>query len=176
MSQNVKTLEVQVTRRRRGIFCFMAGELEFQVKEQRFYLEQSKARLLPPFASIEAEADAKEKECLENPPEFFDPEDGEMSMIYEAAFHQGLEHYDLLNEMRDRTVLGIAAGMYHHFEKSFRVRVARELRQSGWVIGKKPGIRSGGRTGVILKRCLWPSAGMCHPCLDTRILKPCDWL
>ncbi|ASK93082.1 hypothetical protein Xtri_22695 [Xanthomonas campestris pv. trichodesmae] len=130
-------MQVQVTRRRRGVFCFMAEEIALRVKEQRFYLDQSKARLLSPFASIEAEADAIEKECLENPPDFFAPENSDMSMVYEAAFHRSLEHYDLLLEMRERTLLGIAAGMYHHFEKSFRVRVARELRQSGWVIGKK---------------------------------------
>lgn len=137
MSQTPKTLGVPVTRRRRGIFCFMAEEIALQVKEQRFYLVESKARLLPPFASIEAEADAKEKECREIPPEYFDPEDGDMSMVYEAAFHRGLEHYELLQEMRQRTILGIAAGMYHHFDKSLRVRVARELRQSGWVVGEK---------------------------------------
>lgn len=131
-------MQVQVTRRRRGVFCFMAEKIALRVKEQRFYLDQSKARLLSPFASIEAEADAMEKECLENPPEFFDPENWDMSMVYEAAFHRSLEHYDLLHEMRERTLLGIAAGMYHHFEKSFRVRLARELRQSGWVIGKNP--------------------------------------
>ncbi|WP_415916259.1 hypothetical protein SE336_15670 [Xanthomonas arboricola] len=115
----------------------MAEEIALQVKEQRFYLAQAKARLLPPFASIEAEADAREKECVETLPDFFDPEDGDMSVVYEAAFHQGLEHYNLLQEMRQRTILGIAAGMYHHFDKSLRVRVARELRQSGWVVGEK---------------------------------------
>ncbi|UYK83721.1 hypothetical protein NG827_14765 [Xanthomonas sacchari] len=137
MSQTPKSWAVPVTRRRRGIFCFMGEEIAQQVEEQRFYLVESKARLLPPFASIEAEADAKEKECLESPPEYFDPEQWDMSMVYEAAFHRGLEHYDLLQEMRQRTILGIAAGMYHHFDKSLRVRVARELRQSGWVVGEK---------------------------------------
>ncbi|MCC4588908.1 hypothetical protein LL962_17675 [Xanthomonas sp. NCPPB 1067] len=115
----------------------MAEEIALRVREQRFYLDQSKARLLPPFASIEEEADAMGKECLGSPPEFFDPENWDMSMLYEAAFHRSLEHYDLLQEMRERTVLGIAAGMYHHFDKSFRLRVARELRQAGWVIGEK---------------------------------------
>lgn len=130
-------MQVLVTRRRSGVFCFMAEEIALRVKEQRFYLAQAKARLLTPFAAIEAEAEAMEQDCLENPPECFDPEQWDMSMVYEAAFHQSLEHYDLLHEMRERTLLGIAAGMYHHFEKSFRVRVARELRQAGWVIGEK---------------------------------------
>ncbi|MFY0186144.1 hypothetical protein PV767_18895 [Stenotrophomonas rhizophila] len=130
-------MQVLVTRRRSGVFCFMAEEIALRVKEQRFYLTQAKARLLTPFAAIEAEAEAMEQDCLENPPECFDPEQWDMSMVYEAAFHQSLEHYDLLHEMRERTLLGIAAGMYHHFEKSFRVRVARELRQAGWVIGEK---------------------------------------
>ncbi|MBV6808172.1 hypothetical protein [Xanthomonas euvesicatoria] len=136
MSQAPKTFVVPVTRRRRGIFCFTAKEIAQQVEEQRFYLVESKARLLPPFASIEAEADAMEKECLESPPEYFDPESGDMESVYEAAFFRGLEHYDLLQEMRQRTILGIAAGMYHHFDKSFRVRVERELRHSGWVVGE----------------------------------------
>lgn len=130
-------MQVQVTRRRRGVFCFIPEEIALRVKEQRFYLAQAKARLLPPFAEIEAEAEAMEKEYLENPPECPDPENWDMSMVYDAAFHQSLEHYDLLHEMRERTILGIAAGMYHHFEKSFRVRVARELRQAAWVIGMK---------------------------------------
>ncbi len=130
-------MQVYVTPRRKGVFAFMAEEIALRVKEQRFYLTQAKARLLTPFAAIEAEAEAMEQDCLENPRECFDPEHWDMSMVYEAAFHRSLEHYDLLHEMRERTLLGIAAGMYHHFEKSFRVRVARELRQAGWVIGEK---------------------------------------
>lgn len=126
-----------ITPRRRGVLCFMAEEIELRVKEQRFYLEQAKARLLSPFASIEEEADAMGQELLDNPPEFSVQEYGDMSVVYEAAFDRSLEHYGLLHEMRERTILGIAAGMYHHFDKSFRVRVARELRQAGWVIGTK---------------------------------------
>ncbi|WP_049452046.1 hypothetical protein [Stenotrophomonas maltophilia] len=89
-------MQVLVTRRRRGVFCFMAEEITLRVKEQHFYLAQAKARLLTPFAAIEAEAEAMEQECLDNPPECFDPEQWDMSMVYEAAFHRSLEHYDLL--------------------------------------------------------------------------------
>ncbi|MEA0681702.1 hypothetical protein [Xanthomonas campestris] len=131
------TNAVMLTPRRKGVFCFTAKEIALRVKEQGFYLEQAKGRLLSPFALISEEAEAVEKKFLDNPPEFPNPEDGDMSVVCEAAFHESLEHYDLLHEMRERTILSIAAGMYHHFDKSFRVRVARELRQAGWVIGTK---------------------------------------
>ncbi|MDV2451822.1 hypothetical protein [Xanthomonas hortorum] len=42
----------------------MAEEIVLRVKEQRFYLAQVKTRFLPLFASIEAEAEAMEKDCL----------------------------------------------------------------------------------------------------------------
>lgn len=130
-----------------GIFCIMKEELQLRIEEQCFYLEQSRARLLPPFANIEAEAEALEKEFVETIPDYFDPENSDMSDIYEAAFYHSLKHYDLLRDMRTRTILSIVAGMYHHFDKSYRTLVARELRQGGWVIGT--------HTREILWKCSW---------------------
>lgn len=56
-------MQVYVTPRRKGVFGFMAEEIALRVKEQRFYLTQAKARLLTPFAAIEAEAEAMEQDC-----------------------------------------------------------------------------------------------------------------
>ena len=127
---------VELSRRMHGVLCVMDEELRLRIKEQRFYLVQSKARLLPPFANIVAEADALEMEYVETIPDYFDPENSDMSEVYDAALRHGLEHYDLLQDMKSRTILSIVAGMYHHFDKCIRTMLARELGQGGWVIGK----------------------------------------
>ena len=138
---------VELSRRMHGVLCVMDEELRLRIKEQRFYLVQSKARLLPPFANIVAEADALEMEYVETIPDYYDPENSDMSEVYDAAFHHGLEHYDLLQDMKSRTILSIVAGMYHHFDKCIRTMLARELRQGGWVIGKN--------TRDIIWKCSW---------------------
>lgn len=131
----------------RSVFCVMKEELQLRIKEQQFYIEQSRARLLPPFANIEAEADVLEKEWVETGSVCFDPAISDISDVYEFAFHQSLEHYDLLQDMHMRTILSIVAGMYHQFDKSYRMMVARELHQAGWIIGTY--------TREIIWKCTW---------------------
>ncbi len=116
-------------------YQLLESERELRISEHRFYVEQSKSRLLSQFANIEAEADRAEEEHWERSGEFFDPECHDPADLAEAARDHGVEFYQLLSEMHDRTRLSVVAGMYHHWDKTFRRFLVREFRWPKLVIG-----------------------------------------
>lgn len=63
-------------------------------------------------------------------PDWHDPGD-----LAEAARDNGVEFYQLLSEMHDRTRFSVVAGMYHHWDKTFRRFLVREFRWPRLVIG-----------------------------------------
>lgn len=116
-------------------FQLMASERETLIAEHRFYVDQAKMRLLSQFANIEAEAEQAEQNHWDRSGENFDPEWHEQGDLAEAARDHGVEFYQLLSDMRDRTRLSVVAGMYHHWDKSFRRFLVREFRWPRLVIG-----------------------------------------
>lgn len=117
--------------------AFQLADLEREslIAEHRFYVEQAKTRLLSQFANIEAEAELAEQEHWIRSGESFDPEWHDQGDIAEAAREHGVQFYQLLSDMHDRTRLSVVAGMYHHWDKSFRRFLVRELRWPRLVIG-----------------------------------------
>lgn len=111
------------------------SERELRVSEHRFYVDQAKTRLLSQFANIEAEADQAESEHWERSGQSFDPDWHDPGDLADAARDHGLEFYQLLSEMHDRTRLSVVAGMYHHWDKTFRRFLVREFRWPKLVIG-----------------------------------------
>lgn len=111
------------------------SERELRISEHRFYVEQAKSRLLSQFANIEAEAEQAEAEHWEHSGQSFDPEWDDPGALAEAARDHGVELYQLLSDMHDRTRLSVVAGMYHHWDKTFRRFLVREFRWPGLVIG-----------------------------------------
>lgn len=111
------------------------SERELRVSEHRFYVEQAKTRLLSQFANIEAEADQAESEHWERSGQSFDPDWHDHGDLADAARDHGVEFYQLLSEMHDRTRLSVVAGMYHHWDKTFRRFLVREFRWPKLVIG-----------------------------------------
>lgn len=116
-------------------FQLVARERDLRISEHRFYVDQAKTRLLSHFANIEAEADQAEKELWERSGEFFDPDCHDPADLAEAARDHGMEFYQLLCDMHDRTRLSVVAGMYHQWDKSFRRFLVREFKWPRLVVG-----------------------------------------
>src|SRR5690606_18906531 len=93
-----------------------------------FYVDQARARLLSRFENIDEEADRASNAWVEARSEYFDPDIHDPSEIYDGAFDAGLQLYDLLSDMRERTRLSVVAGMYHEWDKQFRGWVTNEVR------------------------------------------------
>lgn len=116
-------------------YQLMDSERELRISEHRFYVEQAKSRLLSQFSNIEAEAEQAESEHWERSGQSFDPDWHDPGDLAEAARDHGVEFYQLLSEMHDRTRLSVVAGMYHHWDKTFRRFLVREFRWPRLVIG-----------------------------------------
>lgn len=124
-----------VSNRMRSAFQLMEPERELLIAGHRFYVEEAKARLLSQFAAIEAEADEAAREHWDRAGEHFDPDWHDPGDLAEAARDYGIELYQLLSDMHDRTRLSVVAGMYHHWDKSLRRLLVREFRWPGLIIG-----------------------------------------
>lgn len=94
----------------------------------KFYVEQAFNRLLSQFGNIEAEADKAAEDWLDQRSVYFDPDRHDPGDFYEAANDAGIEFYQLLSDMRDRTQLSVVAGMYHEWDKQFRKWLIEEMR------------------------------------------------
>lgn len=93
-----------------------------------FYVEQARKRLLSQFEDIEGEADKAAEAWLEENSHRFDPDRHDEGQFYEAAHDEGIEFYQTLSDMRDRTRLSVIAGMYHEWEKQLRKWLSDEIR------------------------------------------------
>jgi len=103
------------------------------IKAHTFYVEQAKERLLTRFENIEDEANKETDSWLRETSHLFDPDRHDPSDFYEQADDIGIEFYELLTELRDRTRLSVIAGMYHEWDKKLRDWLWREIRR--WHLG-----------------------------------------
>ncbi|MDO3384923.1 hypothetical protein QWI17_03605 [Gilvimarinus sp. SDUM040013] len=116
------------------LFQMWGSFRESLIREHQFYVEQAEARLLSQFDHIEEDADRaanawlEEKSCQFNP-DIHDPAD-----FYERANEEAIEYYQLLKDMENRTILSVAAGMYHEWEKQLRDWMDSEI--SRWHRGE----------------------------------------
>jgi hypothetical protein len=98
------------------------------IKGHLFYVEQARKRLLSQFNDIEGEADKAAESWLDANKTRFDPDFHDPGDFYESARDEGIEFYQLLYEMRDRTRLSVVAGMYHEWDKHLRKWLTDEIR------------------------------------------------
>lgn len=124
-----------VTSRKLNAFQLLDAERSSLIAEHRFYVQEARKRLLSQFENIEEEADQAEQEHWELSGQSFDPGWHNLEDLAEAARDHGIEFYQLLSDMRDRTRLSVVAGMYHHWDKTFRRFLVREFRWPRLVIG-----------------------------------------
>ena len=99
------------------------------IKAHTFYVEQAKERLITRFENIEDEANKEMDTWLKEANHLFDPDRHDPSDFYEQANDIGVEFYELLTEMRDRTKLSVIAGMYHEWDKKLRDWLWREIKR-----------------------------------------------
>ena len=93
-----------------------------------FYVEQARKRLLSQFDDLEKESDKAAEEWLAQHSHHFDPDHHDQGDFYESANDAGIEFYQLLSDMRDRTRLSVVAGMFHHWDKQLRDWLVREIQ------------------------------------------------
>lgn len=101
---------------------------ESLIKGHLFYVEQSKKRLLSQFENLDAEADKYAQEWMDERSHLFDPERHDPSDFYEHAYDASIEFYQMLSDMRNRTILSIIAGIFHEWDKQLRDWLVKEVK------------------------------------------------
>lgn len=111
------------------LFQMWSRHRSLLIEKHKFYVSQAKQRLLEQFTddAISAAADKAAEEALERRSQFFDPERHAPDALEEAAYHDGVWHYQLLGELRDNTRFSIISGFFHEWEKSLRQWLADEI-------------------------------------------------
>ncbi|ODT68393.1 MAG: hypothetical protein ABS75_20565 [Pelagibacterium sp. SCN 63-23] len=98
------------------------------IEQHKFYVKEARNRLLSRFDDIEADSDKAADEWLEESGKWFDPENDDPGSYYEAANDVGIQHYQMLSDMREQTRLSVVAGMYHQWDKALRDWLVREIQ------------------------------------------------
>lgn len=111
------------------VFQMWSGYRESLIRAHQFYVDQAKSRLLTQFDNISAEADKAADDWLaERGQRYFDPDRHDPSDFYEGAEDAGIEFYQLLTEMQERTRLSVIAGFFHEWEKKLRQWLVDEIK------------------------------------------------
>jgi hypothetical protein len=105
------------------------------MEEHRFYIVQARKRLLSQFENMEQEADSAAEEYLNRNAPHFDPDFDDLGSVYERAGNEASAFYQLLSDLRENTLLSVAAGMFHQWDKSLREWIVTEIQH--WVHGEK---------------------------------------
>lgn len=111
------------------LFQMWSGHRAQLIEKHKFYVSQAKKRLLEQFTddAISADADKAAEEALEWRSQFFDPDRHDPGELEEAAYDDGVWHYQLLSELRDNTRLSIISGFFHEWEKGLRQWIVDEI-------------------------------------------------
>ena len=97
------------------------------IARHQFYIEQATKRLLSQFPNIEQEATEYEEKYLEKISQHFDPDKHDEGDLYEEVENEGMEFYEMLEDMLSRTRLSVIAGMYHEWEKQLKDWMTGEI-------------------------------------------------
>ncbi len=102
------------------VFHLSNWRRDMLIQEHLFYVDQASMRLLNQFNNIHQEAeDAAKKWLVENKHEFNPDRHNGMDFLEEAEDF-GNNLYMLLDDLFERTILSIVAGMYHEWDKKIR--------------------------------------------------------
>ena len=105
------------------------------IAEHNFYMEQAKKRLLSQFENLEEESDRYSEEWLAKTSHHFDPDRHDPGDFYEQAYEEGIEFYQMLDDMKSRTRLSVVAGLFHEWDKQVRDWTVREVNH--WCRGEE---------------------------------------
>jgi hypothetical protein len=100
---------------------------ELLIQGHLFYVEQSKKRLLSQFDNLEAEADKYAADWLNERDHLFDPHKHDPGDFQERAYDESLGFYQMLSDMRNRTILSIIAAIFHEWDKQLRDWLVKEV-------------------------------------------------
>lgn len=109
---------------------------ESLIKSHLFYVEQSKKRLLSQFDNLNLEAEHYAEEWLNERSHLFDPDRHDPSDFEERAYDESIGFYQMLSDMRNRTLLSTVAGIFHEWDKQLRDWLVKEVNH--WHSGDSP--------------------------------------
>lgn len=102
------------------LFNMVSVNREWFIASHNFYLEQAQKRLLSQFSNIDQEASKAGSDWIARNEKFFDPENSDPDRFYDSASSYAEDFHYLLTDMERQTRLGVAAGMFHQWDKQFR--------------------------------------------------------
>ncbi len=92
-------------------------------------------RLFSTFESIEQEANDAEKVAYEKSSQFFNPETMDETFGMDEAYHEGVEHYIIHNEMKNEFLNSSITWLFHLFEKDCnRVFITQDGKEKKRII------------------------------------------
>lgn len=100
---------------------------ESLIKSHLFYVEQAKKRLLSQFDNLNVEAAKYAEDWLNEKSHLFNPDRHDPSDFEERAYDESIGFYEMLADMRNRTILSIIAGIFHEWDKQLRDWLVKEV-------------------------------------------------
>ena len=111
------------------------------IESHLFYVKQAKVRLLSQFDNLSIEAEKYAEEWLKERSPYFNPDIHDPSDFDEHAYDASIEFYQMLSDMRNRTLLSIMAGLFHEWDKQLRDWLVKEVNH--W------------HSGEAVKKAIW---------------------
>ena len=106
-----------------------------------FYVDQAKCRLLTQFNNLNEDAEKFAEKWLEEHAHLFNPDRHSPGDFEERAYDESIAFYQMLSDMRNRTLLSIIAGIFQEWDKQLRDWLEKEV--SHW------------HTGDAVKKAIW---------------------
>lgn len=94
-----------------------------------FYVAQAKNLIFPQFSNLEDVAKKYADEWYNKAGLSFNSENDDPTHLAEQAYHEGIDYYLNLEEMKSSVYLAILSSIYHKWEKDLREWLVKEIRQ-----------------------------------------------
>ncbi|QND47901.1 hypothetical protein HB780_19795 [Rhizobium lusitanum] len=101
----------------------------YLLQELDFYLTQADRRVLIQFGNLEEEAEQFARDKFDRMGQSAGP-DADPGDYADAAWSEGINHYQMLSDLHGQMLLSVAAGLYHQWEKQLREWLVSELDHS----------------------------------------------
>lgn len=134
-----------------------------------FYVEQMRSRILSQFDDLEGQADRYTEEAYERMGRGLGYGDVDMADIAEAAYDEGIAHYQALTDLRKQMLLGGLAGIFYQWDKTVREHLEHELRHDfdGDKIAKEIWKAPVADVMGVFEQFGWPVKALpCYPKID----------
>lgn len=112
------------------VFYLPESDKRYILERYRFYLQEARKRIFPPFADIDSVMQDYSDEWHQRAGERFNPDtDDEGDFAYQA-WENSITYGLLLDEMANNVRLAVLAGLHHRWEKDLREWMIKELRHT----------------------------------------------